>query len=120
MGRIVNALSVEIYRSKFGDSSNHGISSRYSEILVECPDGNMKVDLDYPPENFCVVEKRILWGEKHYYVRPYAKADGVGWMYGGCIVDSSDARWSKITECSYPLHLHDRTESQELYDALSR
>lgn len=120
MARIVNALSVEIYKSKFGDSSNGGISSRFDEIIVECPDGYLKVDLDNPPPNFCVVVKRILWGEEHYYVRPYAEPNGVGWMYGGCIVDTSDHRWCKLTEVNHPLHLHDRTESQELYDMLSR
>ena len=114
------ALPVEIYKCHYGDCSNHGISSRHSEILVLCPDGFIEVDMDNPPDNLCVVEKRILWGEKHYYVRPYAEADGVGWMYGGCLVDSSDARWHKLTGIDYPLHLHDRTESQELYDMLSR
>ena len=118
--RKVKALSVEIFKNHFGDSSNGGISSRFTEILVECPDGNREIDLDNPPDNFCVVEKRILWGEKHYYVRPYAKADGVDWMYGGCIVDTSDSRWSRLIEVGYPLHLHDRTESQELYDRMSR
>lgn len=120
MARTVKALTVYIFKSRFGDSSNGGISSRFNEILVECPNGNSEVDLDNPPANFCVVVKRILWGEKHYYVRPYAEPDGVGWMYGGCIVDTSDSRWSELIEVDYPLHLHDRTESQELYDMLSR
>lgn len=116
----VKALTVYIYKSGFGDCSNGGISSKYNEILVECPDGNREVDLDNPPENFCVVEKRILWGEKHYFVRPYAKANGVGWMYGGCICDTSDSRWRRLTEVDYPLRFHDRTESQEQYDRMSR
>lgn len=116
----VKALNVNIFRSSLGDCSNRGISSKYNEILVECPRGYIEVDLDNPPENFCVVDKRILWGEKHYYVRPYREANGVGWMYGGCICDTSDSRWSELIEVGYPLHLHDRTESQEMYDMLSR
>lgn len=120
MVRIVKALPVYIFKNEGSDCSNGGISSRYNEILVECPDGFVEVDLDNPPPNFCVIVKRMLWGEKHYYVRPYAEPSGVGWMYGGCIVDSSDSRWHRATEIDYPLHLHDMTESQELYDMLSR
>lgn len=110
------ALPVEIFKNGWGDCSNGGVSSRHNEVLVLCDEGFIPVDMDNPPDNLCVVEKRILWGEKHYYVRPYAEPSGVGWMYGGCICDTSDSRWSRLTEVGYPLKLHDRTETQEEYD----
>ena len=118
---MTKALRVGIYKNRSSDCSNGGISSKFDDVLVVCDEGNYEVDLDDPPGNLCVLEKRILWGEKHYYIRPYAKASGVGWMYGGCIVESSDSRWARLLgeKTGRPLHLHDRTETQAEYDALS-
>lgn len=39
---------------------------------------------------------------------------------GGNILYTSDGRWKKITGCDYPLTIHDRYETQEQYDILSR
>lgn len=43
------------------------------------------------------------------------KNDGAVFEHFGC-----DARWEEITGCPYPLSIHDRYETQEVYDALSR
>lgn len=112
----VRALSIGIYESKeIGNCSNHGISERYRNILLECEDGNYEVDLDNPPENFCVIDE--ILGYK--FVRPYAKPTEIGWMAGGSLVYTSDSRFRRnISE--YPLALHDRQESQRMYDMLSR
>lgn len=109
------ALWVNIYKPHYGDSSNGGISSRFRDILLLCENGPVEVDMDNPPENLCKVVKRNLFGRDYYHVEPYARPVGVGWMYGGCIVCTSDSRFA----FDYPLKLHDRCESQELYDALS-
>ena len=117
------ALSVGIYESKsIGNCSNDGISAHFNEILIPCPTGNWEIDWDNPPENLCIYVERELWGERHDYIRPYKDAVGVGWMFGGSLVYTSDGRYSAITEDSVccPMKLHDRDESQELYDMLSR
>lgn len=116
----MRALPIEIFKSKFGDCSNGGISSKYNEILVECPDGYIEVDENNLPENFCKIVTRDLGFAVVQHVEPVARPKGVGWMAGGCIVDTSDSRWSRLKGNYYPLKLHDRCESQELYDALSR
>lgn len=114
----VRALSVGIFESKkIGNCSNHGISERFNEILLICEDGNVEVDLDNPPENLCRLVRRNLWGEEHDYVEPYAEPYGVGWMSGGSIVYSCDARFGRMS--NHPLCLHDRTETQEQYDMMS-
>ena len=117
----VNALPVDIYKYKADDSSNGGISSRYNEILLLCDDGFVKVDLDNPPENLCKVVKRNLWGEEHVHIEPVAKPkEGyTGYMYGGCVVDTCDSRFGEATGVSYPVHLHDRTETWQQYNMLS-
>ena len=113
---IEKALPVYIYKHKGETCSNGGISERYNEILLLCEDGFVNVDMDNPPENVCKVVKRNLWGEDYFHVEPIAKPNGIGWMYGGSIVNTSDSRF----RFDYPLKLHDRCESQELYDKLSR
>lgn len=112
---IVRALSVEIFEGKLiGNCSNDGISSRFQKVLIQCEDGNVDVDLDNPPENFCIIAERC--GYK--FVRPYANPTGIGWMAGGTLVYSCDSRFAEISE--YPLSLHDRQETKELYDLLSQ
>lgn len=111
----VRALEIDIYESKeIGNCSNNGISKRYKSILIECRDGNYEVDLDNAPENFCVIGEIL----GHKFVRPYANPTEIGWMAGGSLVYSCDSRFREISE--YPLSLHDRQESQKMYDMLSR
>ena len=114
----MRALRVYVYKSDLGDCSNNGISSKYKEILVLCPDGNIEVDESDPPENLCKIVERNLWGSVYKHIEPVAKANGVGWMASGSIAYSCDSRFREMSE--YPLVMHDRTESQELYDMLSR
>lgn len=112
----MRALNVSIFESKgFGNCSNHGISERYNEILLICEDGNVEIDEDNLPENLCKIVTRTLFGKEHKHIEPVARPDGVGWMSGGCICYTSDARF----DSDYPLSLHDRTESQKQYDMLS-
>lgn len=110
------AISANIFKSKFGSCSNHGISEKFDEVLLLHDDGYIDVDLDDPPENLCVIERRVLFGKEADYVRPFAKPEGVaGPMYGGCLVDSSDSRF----ESDHPLKLHDRFETWEEYELYS-
>ena len=110
----MRAISVEIFKSHFGDCSNGGISSKFREILVECSDGPIEVDANDLPANFCKIVKRDLGFTVDVHVEPVVKPNGAGWMYGGCIVDTSDSRWTRLKGHYYPLKLHDRCESREL------
>lgn len=114
----MRALRVGIFENKWiGNCSNHGISETYDHILLVCPDGNVKIDEENPPANLCHIVERKLFGDGKIYrhVEPVAKPEHLGWMYGGCLVYSSDARFG-----NEPMRLHDRQETQELYDMLSR
>ena len=116
--RNVKALPVYVFKSVFGDSSNGGITSRFNEILVINDSGYVTVDLDNPPDNLCIYVERVLFGEECDYIEPFAKTDDgcVGWMYGGCIADTSDSRF----QGRHPVKIHDRQETQAQYDLLSR
>lgn len=115
----MRALSVEIFKWSLGDCSNHGISSRYNEILLECPDGPIEIDESNPPENLCKVVVRNFGYREYVHIEPVARPNGAGWMFGGTIVDTSDSRFNDITGIDYPVHLHDRQETWEQYDLLS-
>ena len=113
----MKVLPIEIYKHK-GDCSNGGISSRFNEVLLICEEGYLEVDENNPPENLVKLVVRHLFGKEYKHIEPVAAPKGVGWMSGGTIVYSCDSRFRRMSE--YPLSFHDRCESQELYDALSR
>ncbi len=104
---LVNAIKVNIFKSSLGDCSNGGISSKYDDILLECKDGHIKVDVDNPPENFCFMDHLM----DYKYIRPFADPDEIGWMAGGSLIYSSDYRFRNMSE--YPLILHDRQETKK-------
>lgn len=113
----VNCLSVEVYRSHFGDCTNGGISSRFNELLIACADGPHTFDSNIEtPLNFCMVETLIFRGVKHQHIVP-AMIDGNKivkrpgwWMCGGNIANTPDSRWTAIKGHDYPLKIHDRRE----------
>lgn len=115
---MLRALPLEIYLGRYGDCSNHGISSRFDEILLICDEGHIEVDENNPPENLCKLVERDLGFEVYKHVEPVAKANGVGWMASGAIVYTSDSRFHRMSQ--YPLKLHDRTETKAQYDAYSK
>ena len=113
----MKALPIYVYRNRMADCTNNGISSRYDELLLICEDGFIEVDENNLPENLVKVVTRKLWDGEYKHIEPVAavKAGNVGYMYGGNIASSSDSRFRRIAE--YPLRIHDRQETQALYDS---
>ena len=106
----IMTIPVSIYEAKdMENCSNHGISERFKDILLVCPSGHIKATGE--EENLCKVD----FIGKRAFVRPFKDPEGVGWMDGGCVVYSHDSRFPS----DYPLNLHDRQETQEMYNALS-
>lgn len=120
----MKALPIEVYRTRhegyFGDvdCTNGGITSRYDRLLLVCDEGFIEVDENNPPENLVVMVTRRLWGSEYKHIEPYASTDSgcVGWMSGGNLAYTCDSRFSKMSQ--YPLSVHDRQETQELYNAM--
>lgn len=120
----IKALPVSVYRTGKMDCTNGGVSSRFNELLVACPDGHITIDTDAGiPDNFCMAERREVFGifggsmEPHMRIVP-ATVDGSGnvkprsgwWMNGGNIAGTSDSRFRNLTGVDYPLYIHDRQE----------
>lgn len=118
----IRCLWVSVFRdARFGDCSNGGVSSRFSELLVACPNGPFEFDSDVAiPLNFCRVRERYLWGKKVYDVRPATVSeegkvvdrDDKWRMFGGNFAFTSDSRFSDLCGgLGYgAVAIHDRIE----------
>lgn len=97
------------------DCTNGGISSKCDTVTL--------VDIGVPlfepsPESPAVrIVRRNLGGEVYLHAVPVEQPAGlVGPMFGGNFIYTSDSRFPS----SYPIALHDRWETQEQYNHLSR
>ena len=120
----MKAIRLDVYKNrKYSGCSNGGITERFDELLIECEDGFIEIDEDNVPENFVVYVDRTVGGQKCGYLRPYADppADRTGYMSGGAFASSCDSRFGRIIGGMYgAVPVHDRTETWEEYEALSR
>ena len=102
----IRYISVDVYRgAKNGDCTNRGISSRFDELLVACPDGPWSFDADAGiPINFCIMEKRAFGYGTVYGLIPATvdqfgtvrKRDGRWYSFGGNFGYCSDCRFNDM------------------------
>lgn len=110
-------LPVSVYRSGT-DCTNGGVSAETDTIYVKCPRGNYSRE-DVPVHLRFVAEQR---GPEYWAVKPEVphqhgeRLEGsmIGPMAGGNIAYTTDSRLRPT------FHIHDRFETQEQYDLLSR
>lgn len=115
----MKALPISIFEDKsIGNCSNNGISNRYKQVLLICDEGYVTIDEENPPENLVKLVVRKLCGREYKHLEPYKPVDKgcVGWMMGGSYAGCSDSRFRKLSD--YPLPIHDRQETQEMYDSM--
>ena len=117
----MKGLSASIYQSKeIGNCSNKGISSKCKSVIL-VGDGIPEIFEadDHSPAVRLVKRSGIgRNGSTYTHAEPVKGKDpkAIGWMDGGCFISSSDSRFPS----DYPIPLHDRQESQQLYDTLSK
>lgn len=110
------------------DCTNHGVSSRYD--YMEAFDGDLNEVWDYVHEKGIDIDRclylvrRELFGRDAHYFTPLKYAvkqpDGV-LMMGGNYCCTSDSRWrEEWFEHSLPIPIHDRLETYEQYEIMSR
>ena len=117
----MRAITVNVYRHGENDCTNGGISSKFDTLLCLCDDGPHQVDMSNPPENLVKVVKRELFGQEVYHVEPVADPVETGWLMGGNYAASPDSRFAAMAGYMHgALAIHDRQESPEEYDRLSR
>ena len=118
----IRALPIDVYRSHHGDCTNHGVSSKFNELLVACPDGHVVLDSDNLPENFVMLENRHVFGTTViptiYPAEVNEKGEivprgGKWYMMGGNYGATSDSRFSAlVTDRNFygAVAIHDRVE----------
>lgn len=109
----MKGLIASVFKSDLGDCSNGGISGKVeSVVIVNC---NGPFD---PSESMPAVEIRTgnLPGTVKAIPVEGKDENKIGWMFGGTFIYTSDSRFPY----NYPVPLHDRQESQELNEILSR
>lgn len=120
------ALPASVYRSSNGfagmDCTNGGLSAKENDLLVLCNEGFVKVTKDNLHQVVRVCDR-----QGHRFVQPVVRnpvnARGlrkdVGPMMGGNFLYTSDSRFSRHVS-NQPIAIHDRWDTQEDYDILSR
>lgn len=110
------------------DPTNGGLSGRLDEIEVFSEDSTKEEIQAWCEkhgkriEDVARLNKRMLWGEKHYYIEPVIQPEHkIGPMHGGNIADTSNGTWAEILgeRTGRPIDIFDRFETQEEYDLLS-
>lgn len=126
----MRGLSVNILRSDLGDCSNRGATSpvRSKDKIVVVFDeaidrGNYKLEDCKDDDRFIclkVVRRWVGTPNEYLHVEPmFDRPEGVaGPMMGGNYITTSDSRFRDVAR--YPLPVHDRFETWEQYDALTR
>jgi hypothetical protein len=114
----MKALPINVYRDTSGDCTNGGISSRYDQLLLIGEKGFIDIDENNIPENAVKLVVRNFGTKEYKNLEPVRLHDKnkTTYMYGGNIAYTSDSRFPS----DYPLKIHDRQETYEEYDALSR
>ena len=117
----IKALPIYVYRCSRVDCTLGGISSKYDQLLIACPDGHVEIDSENVPENFAMVEMRKPFGLMDAIPTIYpaeinengeiVKRGGKWWMMGGNYGATSDSRFSRLINGMYgAVAIHDRYE----------
>jgi hypothetical protein len=131
----MRGLGVSVFRTAdIGDCTNGGVTSRVEScILFDIEDGYWSAtDPNLPADKLLLLKRdKVHLGGYLYAVPgvvdpdsgevvPKSPPDGhVGWMMGGNLVGTSDSRFSVGVTSLGAIPVHDRSESYELYRALS-
>ena len=122
----MKGMTMSIWKdNSIGECSNGGISKWVNRVTVVCIPEVFRANISEPNERApaVVIKKR----GSYVYAEPLEspKEGNVGWMMGGSCISTSDSRWSEYldAEFGFPgrfIPLHDRQETMEEYEALSR
>jgi hypothetical protein len=119
-----NLLPIDVYTFPLGDCTNGGISSSSRKLLLAMNEDTAKAIAElgggpwFNGEPVVMIVERELAGGTYLHAEPVCRPPKghVGWMAGGNLVYTSDSRFREMSK--YPLSLHDRSETVELYNRL--
>ena len=122
-------LSVDVYyNNSYRRCALNGYSTYKERIVMvkgnreECISECKKLieEEHYKEDDFYYLNERYLWGKPSFFLEMlFPNKSGIV-MAGGNFAYSSDSRFERITGSHQPISIHDRIETQEEYDNLSR
>lgn len=124
----VRALSVNVYEHKSEwlpnmDCTNGGISSRHKTLYLLAEDQEKAKqewwgEVDENDERLVKIVRSAPCGRPYIHAEPVNDPNRkeIGYMFGGNFIYTSDGRFPE----DYPIPLHDRSETYEDYEILSR
>ena len=117
---------VHVFRWSLGDCTGNGLSNNVDEGYLfwnctrdEAIEWCKQSNID-PTKHF-IIRERELWGEDHSYAEPLIKPENRAQVFGGNFLYTSDSRMYKTGGIyKVPVPIHDRFETWEEFDAMSR
>lgn len=104
MYNVQNGLMADVFKSSFGDCTNHGISENEKELYIITDKG------PFPATDIrkCVAVEKIQtrYGE-YVRFRPVYEPNNM-YAAGGNFLYTSDCRFKEITGIEYPVPIHDQ------------
>ena len=103
---------VFVLRSTLGDCTNGGVTSNCNSFILT-DEENPPSDVNGTP--VLKIVRRMFGQEEYVHAEPVFQPTGlVGPMAGGNFVYTSDSRY-RIGVASYPIAVHDRFETVQMY-----
>lgn len=119
MEKTVKTLPVEVmYNNAYRKCANGGITEQCETLYLVCDKGWFSLP-ESDPRLIKLVERNLFGLETYVHAEPMNPGDTsslCGPMAGGNFVYSSDSRFPSL----YPVPVHDRYETWEQYELLSR
>lgn len=115
----MTGLRISVYRDHTGDCTGGGASAKRGNFVLVDESINAPFEVE-EGEPYLKIVKRFLAGRDYFHLEPVfpdgKEPNEIGPMFGGNFGYCSDSRFP----FDYPLPIHDRWESQKVYDSLSR
>ena len=114
----IKGLHCDVLRAKYDgvDCTNGGISSKHDTFVLVGLGQEAQVFEPSKDAPALKLVKRIISGEVYLHAEPVNSPKGVGWTFGGNFLHTSDGRFPN----RYPIAIHDRQETPEEYEVMSR
>jgi hypothetical protein len=121
----IKHTNVNVYRWSLSDCTNGGVTARNNsmELFVDCTHDEAVAyckEHNLDPNNQLILVRRDLWGENHDYAEPLMKPEHMAQTSGGNFIYSCDSRFREYTKSWQPIAVHDRFETWEQFDSMSR
>lgn len=114
--KAVKGMKVFVLKGEH-DCTLNGISSKHDHLIIVGEGIPERYEGNEDGSNVVKLVKRFIGGRDYFHAEPINKPKNtVGAMFGGNYLNATG---SMIANLDYPISIHDRFETQEMYNTLS-